>query len=130
MEDGQHNPPGQIEPREDTAVGQLGEDPTQPAIICPLDLSSRSRDDVLISPNGDNRRRRNAWLLEVTFVAVFGLGWAGGANWHRLSDFEADSKPRTEKGTYLRPDLGSATNAAKPDSPYRTTTTTTGCLGT
>jgi len=130
MQDRQHNPPGQIEPREDTAVGQLGEDPTQPAIICPLDLSSRSRDDVLISPNGDNRRRRNAWLLEVTFVAVFGLGWAGGANWHRLSDFEAASNPVTKKVTYSRPVLDSETKSAKTDSPVRKTPSTTGSLGT
>jgi len=73
-----------MEPLEDTAVGQVGEDPTQPAIICPLDLSSRSRDDVLISPNGDGRGRHNARLIAAALVAAFGLGWAGGANWYRF----------------------------------------------
>ena len=130
MQDQRHNPPGQIEPREDTAVGQLGEDPTQPAIICPLDLSSRSRDDVLISASGDGCQGRNAWLLGVTFVAVFGLGWAGGANWYRLSDFEAASNPVTQKVTYSRPVLDSETKSAKTDGPVRKTPSTTGSLGT
>src|SRR6266478_7656853 len=111
MQDHQQNPHGPVEPREDAAVGQMGEDPTQPASICPLDLSSRSRDDVLMSANGDRRRGRNAWLVAAAFVAVFGLGWAGGANWYRLSDFEPASSPVTRKVTYSRPVLDSETKS-------------------
>jgi hypothetical protein len=131
MQDQPHNPPGQIEPIEDAAVGQLGEDPTLPAIICPLDLSSRSRDDVLISPNGDSRRRRNAWLVAAAFVAAFGLGWAGGANWYRFSNIDVASSPATQKVTYLRriPDAETK-SAGKTDGLGRKTTLTTGSLGT
>jgi hypothetical protein len=131
MQDQQHNPPGQIEPIEDAAVGQLGEDPTQSASICPLDFSSRSRDDVLMSASGDGWRGRNAWLLGVAFVAVFGLGWAGGANWYRLSDFEAASNPVTQKVTYSRriPDAETK-SAGKTDGLGRKTPSTTGSLGT
>src|SRR6266566_8318377 len=102
MQDQQQNTLGQIEPREDTAVSQAGEDPTQPASIYPWDLSSRSRNDVLMSANGDGRRGRNAWLVAAAFVAVFGLGWAGGANWYRFSNIDAASSPATQKVTYLR----------------------------
>jgi hypothetical protein len=130
MQGQRHNPPGQIEPRGDTAVSQPGEDPTQPAIICPLDLSSRSRDDVLISASRDSWQGRNAWLLGVTFVAAFGLGWAGGANWYRLSDFETASNPVTQKVTYSRPVLDSETKSAKTDGSIRKTPSTTGSLGT
>ncbi len=42
MQGQQQNTLGQIEPREDAAGGQMGEDPTQPASIYPCDLSSRS----------------------------------------------------------------------------------------
>src|SRR5439155_23481175 len=105
MQDQQQNTLGQIEPREDTAVSQAGEDPTQLASIYPWDLSSRSRDDVLMSANRDGRRGRRAWVLGAAFVAAFGLGWAGGANWSRFSIFEAASNPPTQKVTYSRPVL-------------------------
>jgi len=138
MQDHQQNPPGPVEPREDTAVGQMGEDPTQPASICPLDLSSRSRDDVLISANGDRRRERSAWVLGAAFAAVFGLGWAGGANWYGFSNIDAASSPATQKVTYLRritdaetKSTGSdAKSAAKTDGPVRKAPATTGSLGT
>jgi hypothetical protein len=131
MQDQQQNTPGQIEPIDDAAVGQLGEDPTQPASICPLDLSSRSRDDVLMSASGDGWRGRNAWLLGVAFVAVFGLGWAGGANWYRFSNIEVASSPATQKVTYLRRIPDSETKSAgKTDGLGRKTTLTTGSLGT
>jgi len=130
MQDQQHNPPGPVEPIEDAAVGQPGEDPTQSASICPLDFSSRSRDDVLMSASGDGWRGRNAWLVAAAFVAVFGLGWAGGANWYRLSDFEPASNPVTQKVTYSRPVLDSETKSAKTDGPVRKTPSTTGSLGT
>jgi hypothetical protein len=130
MQDQRQNPPGQFEPIEDAAVGELGEDPTQPASICPLDFSSRSRDDVVMSASGDGWRRRNAWLLGVAFVAVFGLGWAGGANWYRLSDFDAASNPVTQKVTYSRPVLDSETKSAKTDGTVRKAPSTTGSLGT
>ena len=131
MQDQQHNPPGQIEPIADAAVGQLGEDPTQPASICPLDFSSRSRDDVLISANGDGGRRRNAWLAAAAFVAVFGLGWAGGANWYRFSNIDAASSPATHKVTYSRRNPDAETKSAgKTDGLGRKTPLTTGSLGT
>src|SRR5258705_10005145 len=131
MQDQQHNPPGQIEPIADAAVGQLAEDPTQPASICPLDFSTRSRDDVLISANGDGERRRNVWLAATAFAAVFGLGWAGGANWYRFSNIEVASSPATQKVTYLRriPDAETK-SAGKTDGLGRRTTLTTGSLGT
>jgi hypothetical protein len=133
MQDQQQNTPGQIEP-----VGQLGEDRTQPASINPWDLSSRSRDDVLMSANGDGRRGRNAWLVTAAFVAVFGLGWACGANWYRFSNVEAASSPATQKVTYLRRIHDSETKSAdsdaksagKTDGLARKTTSTTGSLGT
>jgi len=138
MQDQQQNPPGQIEPREDTDVSQVGEDPTQPATIYPWDLSSRSRDDVLMSADGAGGRGRRAWLVAAAFVAVFGLGWAGGANWHRFSNIEAVSNPATQKVTYLRriPDSetrstdSDARSAAKTDGLVRKTTSITGSLGT
>ena len=77
MQDQQHNLPGQIEPIADAAVGQPGEEPTQPASICPLDFSSRSRDDVLISANGDGGRRRSAWLGSPLWSPC--LDWDGPA---------------------------------------------------
>src|SRR6266481_9587993 len=126
----QQTTPGQIEPIEDAAVRQLSEDLTQPASIYPWDLSSRSRDVVLMSAGGDGRRGRNAWLVAAAFVAVFGLGWAGGANWYRLSDFEPASSPVTRKVTYSRPVLDSETKSAKTDGPVRKTPSTTGSLGT
>jgi hypothetical protein len=130
MQDQQHNTPGQGEPTEDTAAGQVDEDPTPPASISPWDLSSRSRDDVL-SANGDGRRGRNAWLVAAAFVAVFGLGWAGGANWYRFSNIDAAFNPSTQKVTYLRriPD-SDARPAAKTDGLARKTTSITGSLGT
>ena len=131
MQDQQHNPPGQIEPIADAAVGQLGEDPTQPASICPLDFSSRSRDDVLISANGDGGRRRSDWLAAAALVAVFGLGWAGGANWYRFSNIDAALSPATHKVTYLRRNPDAETKSAgKTEGLGRKTPLTTGSLGT
>ena len=138
MQDHQQNIPGQIGPREDAAVSQMGEDPTQPASIDPWDWSSRSRDDVLMSANGDGRRGRRAWVLGAAFVAVFGLGWAGGANWCGFSIFDAASSPATQKVTYLRRITDAETkstdsdakSAAKTDGPVRKAPATTGSLGT
>jgi hypothetical protein len=130
MQDQQQNTPGQIAPIEDAAVGQTGKDPTRPASIYPWDFSGRSRDDVLMSASGDGRRGRNVRLLGVAFVAVFGLGWAGGANWYRLSDFETASNPVTQKVTYSRPVLDSETKSAKTEGPVRKAPSTTGSLGT
>lgn len=131
MQGQQPNPAGQIEPLEDAAIGQIGGDPTPSAIICPLDLSSRSRDDVLISPDGDGRGRHNARLIAAAFVAAFGLGWAGGANWHRFSNIDAAFSPATQKVTYLRriPDAETK-SAAKTDGLVRKAPATTGSLGT
>ncbi|SRR5713101_2057716 len=134
----QQTTPGQIEPIEDADVRQPGEDPTQPASIYPWDLSSRSRDVVLMSASGDGRRGRNAWLVAAAFVAVFGLGWAGGANWYRFSNIEAASSPATQKVTYLRriPDSETKStdsdtrSAAKTDGLVRKTMSTTGSLAT
>jgi hypothetical protein len=81
--------------------------------------------------NGDGKCGRNAWLVAAAFVAVFGLGWAGGANWHRFSNIEAASNPATQKVTYLRRIPDSETkSAAKTDGLVRKTTSTTGSLGT
>ena len=138
MQGQQQNPPGQIEPLEDTAVGQVGENPTPPASICPLDLSSRSRDDVLISPSGDGRGRHNARLIAAALVTAFGLGWAGGANWYRFSNIDAAYNAPTQKVTYLRRIPNSETkstdsetkSAAKTDGLVRKTMSTTGSLAT
>ena len=138
MQDHQQNPPGPVEPIEDAAVSQGGEDPTQPASIYPWDWSSRSRDDVLMSANGDGRRRRSAWVLAAAFVAVFGLGWAGGANWYGFSIFEAASSPATQKVRYSRRITDAETkstdsdakSAAKTEGPVRKAPATTGSLGT
>src|SRR2546421_1016349 len=131
MQDHQQKIPGQIGPIEDAAVSQAGEDPTRPASIYPWDWSSRSRDDVLMSANGDGRRGRSAWVLAAAFVAVFGLGWAGGANWYGFSIFEAASNPPTQKVTYSRPVLGTeAKSADKTEGLARKTPLTTGSLGT
>jgi hypothetical protein len=137
MQDQQQNTPGQIEPREDTAVSQVGEDPTQPASICPWDLSSRSRDDILMPASGDGRHGRSAWLVAAALVAVFGLGWAGGANWYRFSNIDAAYNAPTQKVTYLRRIPNSETkstdsetkSAAKTDGLVRKTISTTGSLG-
>jgi hypothetical protein len=131
MQGQEQNPPGEIGPLDDTAIAQLGEAPTHLAAICPLDLSSRSRDDVLISPDGDGRGRHNARLIAAAFVAAFGLGWAGGANWHRFSNIDAAFSPATQKVTYLRriPDAETK-SAAKTDGLVRKAPATTGSLGT
>jgi len=138
MQDQQQNTPGQMEPMEDTAVSQVGPDPTQPASISPWDLSSRSRDDVLMIVSGNDRRGRSAWLLGAALVAVFASGWVGGANWHRFPGIEAAFNAPTQKVTYLRHLPYSGTKAsdadarptAKTDSLVRKTTSTTGTLGT
>ncbi len=84
-----------------------------------------------MSANGDGKRGRSAWLVAAAFVAVFGLGWAGGANWHRFSNIEAASNPATQKVTYSRRIPDSETKpAAKTDGLVRKTTSTTGSLGT
>jgi len=137
MQDQQQHTPGQIEPREDTAVSQVGEDPMQPASICPWDLSSRSRDDILMPASGDGRRGRSAWLVAAALVTVFGLGWAGGANWYRFSNIDAAYNAPTQKVTYLRRIPNSETkstdsetkSAAKTDGLVRKTISTTGSLG-
>jgi hypothetical protein len=131
MQDQQQNTLGQIEPIEDTAVSQLGEDPTQPASIDPWDLSSRSRDDVLMPADGDGRRRRSASLVAAAYVSVFGLGWAGGANWYRLSNIEAAFDSPAQKVTYSRRIPDSETkSAARTDGLVRKTASTTGLQGT
>jgi len=84
-----------------------------------------------MSANGDGRRGRNAWVLAAAFVAVFGLGWAGGANWYGFSIFEAASNPPTQKLTYSRPVLDPDTkSAAKTEALARKAPSTTGSLGT
>jgi hypothetical protein len=132
MQDRQQNIPGQLEPIEDTAASQTGADPTQPASIFPWHLSSRSRDDVLMTVSGNGRRGRGAWLLGAAFVAVFASGWIAGANWHRFSDLEAAFNLPTQKVTYLRHLPYSETKPADADakSAVRKTVSTTGSLGT
>jgi hypothetical protein len=131
MQDQQQNTPGQIAPTEVAVAGQVGEDPAQPASISPWDLSSRSRNDVLTSADGDGRRRRNAFFAAAALVAVFGLGWAGGANWYRFSSIETSSTQPTRKVTYLRrlPDAD-AKSSARTDGSVRKAPATTGSLGT
>jgi hypothetical protein len=131
MQGQQQNTLGQIEPINDTAVSQVAADPTQAAGIFPRDLSSRSRDDGLMPANWAGKRGRSSWLVAAALVAVFGLGWAGGANWYRFSNSEAASNPATQKITYARRLPDSETkSAAKTDGPVRKTTSTTGSLGT
>jgi hypothetical protein len=61
---------------------------------------------------------------------VFGLGWAGGANWYRFSNIDAASNAVTQKVTYLRPISDAETkSAAKIDGLVRKTMSTTGSLG-
>jgi hypothetical protein len=122
---------GQIEPIEDTAASQVGGEPTQPASITPWDFSSRSRDDVLMSASGDGGRGRRAWLVAAAFAAVFGLGWAGGATWHRFSNLEAAFNPPMQKVSYSRGIADAEIkSAAKTDGLVRKTTSTTGLQGT
>ena len=100
MQDRQRNALGQIGPSEPEAVSQAGEDPTQPASIYPWDWSSRDRDGILSSakPGGE----RTTWVIAGALAALFGLGWAGGSNWHRFSNIEAASNPLTQKVTCSR----------------------------
>ena len=120
----QQNTLGLIEPMEDAAVSQVGENPTRPADIYPLDLSSRSRDEVLLSAKQAGERRRNAWLAAAAFVAVFALGWAGGSNWHRFSTIASAFNPFIQKVTSSHrisdPEVKSA---GKIDGPGRKATT-------
>ena len=130
MQDQPQNTFGQIEPIDDTAVSQVDEDPTQPVSITPWDLSSRSRDDVLISASGDGGRGRRAWLVTAAFVAVFGLGWAGGANWYRISNIETAFNPVAQKVASSRPIPDVETKSvAKTDGPVRKTTSATASQG-
>ena len=137
MQDQQQNSPGQMEPMENAAVGQVAEDPTQPASISPWDLSSCSRDDVLMTVSGNGRGGRSAWLLGAALVAVFASGWIAGANWHHFSEIETAFNLPTQKVTYLRHVPYSGTKAsdadakptAKTDSLVRKAISTTGSLG-
>jgi cytoskeletal protein RodZ len=130
MQDQPQNTFGQIEPIDDTAVSQVDEDPTQPVSITPWDLSSRSRDDVLISASGDGGRGRRAWLVTAAFVAMFGLGWVGGANWYRISNIETAFNPVAQKVASSRPIPDVETKSvAKTDGPVRKTTSATASQG-
>jgi hypothetical protein len=88
------------EPAENAVVGQVAEHRAQPADVYPWNSSSRSPVDALLSANGEGRRGRKLWLVAGAAVAVFGLGWAGGANWHRLANLAAAFDPPTQKVTY------------------------------
>src|ERR1700676_4371288 len=130
MPDQPQNTFGQIEPIDDTAVSQVDEDATRPVSIAPWDLSSRSRDDVLISASGDGGRGRRAWLVTAAFVAVFGLGWVGGANWYRISNIETAFNPVAQKVASSRPIPDVETKSvAKTDGPVRKTTSATASQG-
>src|ERR1700676_1967084 len=130
MQDQPQNTFGQIEPIDDTAVSQVDEDPTRPVSITPWDLSSRSRDDVLISASGDGGRGRRAWLVTAAFVAVFGLGWVGGANWYRISNIETAFNPVAQKVVSSRPiPDGETKSVAKTDGLVRKPMSITGSQG-
>ena len=127
MQDQQQNIPGLIEPIEDAAASQVAEDLTPPASIYPWDSSSRSPVDVLLSSNGNGWRGRSVLFVAGAFVAVFGLGWTGGAHWYRFSDLEAAFEQPTQKVTYSRRVPDSETkSASKTDGPLRKTASTTG----
>src|SRR5260370_36693135 len=96
MQDQPPNTLGQIKPGEAAAVSQVGEDPAQPASLCPLDLSSRSRDDVLMSTSGDGRRGRRAWVVQAAVVPGFRLGRAGTAHCYHFSHLDAPSNAVTQ----------------------------------
>jgi hypothetical protein len=100
MQDRQRNALGQIGPSEPEAVSQAGEDPTQPASIYPWDWSSRDQDGILVSAKLGGER--TTWVIAGALAALFGLGWAGGSNWHRFSNIEAASNPLTQKVTCSR----------------------------
>ena len=100
MQDRQRNALGQIGPSEPEAVSQAGEDPTQAASISPWDWSSRDRDGILVSAKLGGER--TTWVIAGALAALFGLGWAGGSNWHRFSNIEAASNPLTQKVTCSR----------------------------
>jgi hypothetical protein len=100
MQDRQRNALGQIGPSEPEAVSQAGEDPTQAASIYPWDWSSRDRDGILVSAKLGGER--TTWVIAGALAALFGLGWAGGSNWHRFSNIEAASNPLTQKVTCSR----------------------------
>ena len=97
MQDRQRNAFGQIGPLEPEAVSQVGENPTQTADIYPWDSSSRDRGEILVSAKLGGERR--TWLIAGALVAVFGLGWAGGSNWHRFSNLASAFNPFTQKLT-------------------------------
>jgi hypothetical protein len=100
MQDRQRNALGQIGPSEPEAVSQAGEDPTQAASVYPWDWSSRDRDGILVSAKLGGER--TTWVIAGALAALFGLGWAGGSNWHRFSNIEAASNPLTQKVTCSR----------------------------
>ena len=100
MQDRQRNALGQIGPSEPEAVSQAGEDRTQAASIYPSDWSSRDRDGILVSARLGGER--TIWVIAGALAALFGLGWAGGSNWHRFSNIEAASNPLTQKVTCSR----------------------------
>jgi hypothetical protein len=100
MQDRQRNALGQIGPSEPEAVSQAGEDRTQAASIYPSDWSSRDRDGILVSARLGGER--TTWVIAGALAALFGLGWAGGSNWHRFSNIEAASSPLIQKVTCSR----------------------------
>ncbi|WP_291864801.1 hypothetical protein [Bradyrhizobium sp.] len=104
--------------------------PTQPDGIYPWDSSSRSPVDVLLSANGDGRRGPMVWLVAGAAAAVFGLGWVGGANWHRLSDLVVVADPPTQKVTYSRRVPEAETRSARTDGPVRKPAPATAPQGT
>jgi hypothetical protein len=116
MHDQQPKMPEPVEPTEDAVEGGLAGHRTLPAGIYPWNSSSRSPVDVLLSANGDSSRGRKVWL--VAGVAVFGLGWAGGANWH-LADLAAVFDPPVQEVTYSQRMPDAETRPPRTKAPAR-----------
>jgi hypothetical protein len=118
MQDQRPNTPGQIELTEVTAVSEV-DDPAQLASIYPCDFASRNRNDVLVSTLDGGRSN---WRVAVGFVAVFGLGWAGGSNAYRFPNIETafNPLPQQVKSSPGNPD-SKMKSAARIDGPVRNT---------
>jgi hypothetical protein len=76
------------------------------ANIYSFNASIHNRDGIAVSTALNGKQGGNAWLLAGAFVAVFGLGWAGGWSSHYFLDFDAANNqlPQKVKSSHRIPD--------------------------
>jgi len=93
------------------------------ANIYPYNSSIHNRDEAAVSAALDGKRGRSAWLVTGAFVAVFGLGWAGGSNSYRFLNPDSASNllPQKIKSSRRIPD-SERTSVARIDGLVRNTT--------